>query len=97
VLPIDVLYGNYNPKSHHLEIYVNSLERHKDLYKSSFDDFIFMVRAHEFAHALVHLGLRHETRDSVLYDVNATDSTNWRTFFEKRRKAFSKRVIAEVD
>jgi hypothetical protein len=88
-LPIDVLFGSYNPRSRRISIYVNSIEGRRRIFDSSFEDCLYIVRLHEFAHALVHLGIRAEQRDEVLYDFDAKDGTEWGKFLQARRAAFA--------
>lgn len=88
-LPIDALFGNYNHRTRRILIYYRSIEKYRSAFEGSFEDILHIVRLHEFAHALVHLGIRVIYRDQVLYDLNAIDRTNWRKFLRTRSDAFT--------
>lgn len=56
--PIDVLYGRYEPESRLIDIFVKSIRQDASLFGAEPDDLLEIVRIHEHAHAVVHLGER---------------------------------------
>lgn len=89
--PIDVLYGTYNPKTRCIEIYVDNIRRDAALY-GEYADVLQIVRLHEYAHAMVHLGVRVAEVETVLGRIGEAGVTDWDYFVEKRTRAF-----AEID
>lgn len=88
-LPIDIMYGHYNPLTCEIVIYVKALDRDKALYGATFEDFLYIIRLHEYAHALVHLGIRQEREEAVLFSLNEDGITDWYKFLEKRSATFA--------
>jgi hypothetical protein len=56
--PIDALYGCYDPTTRSIEIFVNRIRQDASTFAAEADEFLEIVRIHEHAHAVVHLGSR---------------------------------------
>jgi Domain of unknown function (DUF4160) len=88
-LPIDVLYGTYDPYARSIEIYVNRIERDASLYGGTFEELLQIVRLHEYVHAVLHLGVRMHDSISTLRTYSPSGKTNWEDFTERRTRMFS--------
>jgi hypothetical protein len=85
--PIDVLYGSYDPASRCIEIYINNIQRDATLFGEC-ADVLQIVRLHEYANAVVHLGVRLDEAADILGVIGATGHTDWNTFIQDRTRAF---------
>lgn len=88
LLPIDVLYGNYDPQGRLIKIYANRIERDARLYGGSFEDLLRIVRLHEYAHAVLHLGVPVHDTISTLNTFGPSGTTDWNEFIARRTKMF---------
>jgi hypothetical protein len=89
--PIDIVYGHYSPESRLIEIFVNRIRHGAQQFGWEFADLLEIVRIHEYAHAIVHIGI--DIR-SVEHQLNTflpgqNTSTDWESFTKERDKAFS--------
>lgn len=91
--PIDVLYGSYNSVSRHIEIYIDNIRRDASLF-GEFVDVLQIVRLHEYAHAIVHLGARLDPAVDILDDIGPSGYTNWNTFLDERGRVFEDTDVA---
>lgn len=91
--PIDVLYGSYNPASRLIEIYVDNIRRDASLF-GDFADVLQIVRLHEYAHAIVHLGIRLNQVIDILEAIGANGCTDWNTFLDERGRTFEEVDVA---
>jgi hypothetical protein len=55
--PIDVLYGIYKPKDLEITIFVENIKADAHRFRLGYADFLSVVRLHEYAHAIIHLGI----------------------------------------
>lgn len=85
--PIDVVYGSYNPRTRCIEIYIDNIAREAALY-GEYADVLQVVRLHEYAHAMVHLGVRLDQVSAVLGNIGMAGVTNWDAFVENRTRAY---------
>ncbi len=88
--PIDVLYGRYLPQSRSIDIFVRRIEQDASLFNAEPDELLEIVRLHEHAHAVVHLGSR---ADDVRCQLSVFDPrstrTAWGAFCDERNSWFS--------
>jgi hypothetical protein len=88
-IPIDVLLGCYRPRNRTILIFRRNIERfannplHCDV-----SDLEAIVRLHEYAHALVHLGVFWPEESEVIRDYLRGKETDWNAFLRNRSKAF---------
>jgi hypothetical protein len=85
--PIDVIYGSYNPIGRQIEIYIHNIRRDASLF-GEFADVLQIVRLHEYAHAVVHLGVRVDQAVNSLDVIGVSGYTDWHTFLDQRARAF---------
>ncbi len=87
-LPIDGLYGQYSPLTREVIIYTAAIDRDKHLYGASFEELLHIVRLHEYAHALLHLGIRgRHLREHLGRNVDKSDG-GWSDFFQSRAQRY---------
>jgi hypothetical protein len=87
--PIDVLYGQYDPTTRSIEIFVNRINQDAETFGGEPDELLELVRIHEHAHAVVHLGSR---ADDVHRDLSAfgqSNKTDWSKFISERTSWFT--------
>jgi hypothetical protein len=70
-IPIDELLGLYSPQRQEITIFRKGIEQVAGLLEVRPDDLRFVVRLHEWAHALFHVGLRDAERLEVARDESA--------------------------
>lgn len=56
IIPIDEFLGLYRPLEHKITIFNKGIEAASNIIKCNSDDLRYVVRLHEWAHALIHLG-----------------------------------------
>lgn len=88
LVPIDLLLGSYDPKNRLITIYVEMIKKIAKRFTWQFDDLLFLVRLHEYAHALVHLGVWQAEVERVLSRLDSSGYTNWGEFLARRDSAF---------
>jgi hypothetical protein len=88
LFPIDILYGFYDPITRVIEIYYNNIQRDASIFGAEGPDLLEVVRLHEYAHAVVHLGVRLSQVTDTLKAMGPDGYTDWKTFLERRRRAF---------
>jgi hypothetical protein len=88
LLPIDELYGVYDAESRSIQIFVDRIKQDASLFGENFEDFLEIVRLHEYAHAVVHLGVRSNEISSTLSNCAQDGLTGWKTFIERRTSSF---------
>lgn len=87
--PIDVLYGRYEPKTREIEIFVNSIKRDAHIYDAEPNELREIVRIHEHAHAVVHLGSRADDVYKQLSTSSQSKRTEWAEFINRRTSWFA--------
>jgi len=78
--PIDILYGRYTPVDRTIEILVNRIEKDAPEFGCEPGELIKLIRIHEYAHAVVHLGIRVEETAKLLRnwaDLFLEERTRW--------------------
>jgi hypothetical protein len=68
VIPIDGVLGQYNPAKQQITIFRKGIQRVAETLNMREDDLTFVVQLHEWAHALVHIGLLEDDRLRVTRD-----------------------------
>jgi hypothetical protein len=71
IIPIDGLLGLYAPERQEITIFNQGIVRVAQRLSLSVPDTTFAVRLHEWAHALLHVGLAEEARRRVTQDDSA--------------------------
>lgn len=84
LFPIDILYGAYSSDTALATTFIRRIESHASLYGSSPDDLTDVVRIHEYAHAVVHLGIDSKGTKKHLNHLNANGITDWAMFRKER-------------
>lgn len=87
LLPIDVIYGQYNAETKTIEIFVENIRRDYSIF-GGFDELLYLIRVHEHAHAIVHLGLSEEDLPDTLHILGTEGITNWIPFTKERTDRF---------
>ncbi len=87
--PIDVLYGRYEPTAREIEIFVNRIVQDASMYGAEPDQLCDIVRIHEHAHAVVHLGSRADDVHDHLGTFGQDKRTEWPEFVTRRTSWFS--------
>jgi len=87
--PIDVLYGRYDPKTREIEIFVNRIDQDANIYGAEPGDLREIVRIHEHAHAVVHLGSRADDVYDHLATSGQSKRTEWPEFIDRRTSWFT--------
>lgn len=87
--PIDVLYGRYDPITREIEIFVNRIASDAGMYGAEPDELREIVRIHEHAHAVVHLGSRADDGYDHFATLGRDKRTEWPDFINRRTSWFS--------
>ena len=88
LLPIDELYGRYFVVDRRIEIYVDAIRRDAHLFDADPEELLQIVRLHEYAHAVVHLGISGEVARAHLSSFGDDEATDWSGFMDQRTKQF---------
>lgn len=93
--PIDVFYGRYHSVIRSTEVFINRINADANLFGAEPSELVEIVRIHEYAHAIVHLGIRtDQVRERLSEFVNGK-KTDWATFLTVRQARFNG-ISAEV-
>jgi hypothetical protein len=88
-IPIDVLLGCYEPQKRMIKIFRKNVEHFASAkFNCSPHDLEFIVRLHEYAHALIHLGVFWKDELALIRDYPAGQETDWKPFLDRRSEAF---------
>ncbi len=87
-LPIDRVLGEYDPRRRKITIFIKAIESHSASLDCDPKDLEFLVRCHEFAHAIVHLGVRATHRADVTKTFGKDGATDTRRFLRARNARF---------
>lgn len=87
--PIDVLYGRYDPAQRSIEIFVNNIQRDAKSFGAELDELVEIVRIHEYAHVIVHLGVRTDKMQEQLSSFGSEKKTDWTPFLANRGSRFN--------
>jgi len=71
IIPIDGLLGLYRPERQEVTIFNKGIVKVAELLNLGIADITFVVRLHEWAHALLHVGLPQEARVHVTQDESS--------------------------
>jgi hypothetical protein len=80
--PIDVLYGCYDPKTRSICIFVNRIRQDARTFGAETDELLEIIRIHEYAHAVVHLGSRADDVHKHLSSFGGSNNTAWSPFID---------------
>jgi hypothetical protein len=87
--PIDVLYGTYDPKTRSIDIFVHRIRQDAKSFGAEPNELLEIVRIHEHAHAVIHLGSRIDDVQDQLSAFGGGKKTAWSVFIEERTLWFS--------
>jgi hypothetical protein len=88
LMPIDVLYGRYVPGTRRVEIFINRIEQDAPRFNCEPSDLLTIVRIHEYAHAVCHIGIPVQDIQECLSANSGTPETDWATFGIERERSF---------
>jgi hypothetical protein len=77
VIEIDGVLGLYNPDAQEITFFLKGIDRVAKILNASPKDLTFVVRLHEWAHALLHVGLQKTERDEPLRPEHIARGTAW--------------------
>jgi hypothetical protein len=86
--PIDILYGAYSAETLVARTFIRRIELDADRYGSRADDLMNVVRIHEYAHAVVHLGIDQQDTKDCLSRFGPEGITDWDSFRVERQQAY---------
>lgn len=86
--PIDILYGQYIPGELRIDIFVERIHQDAPRFNADFQDFLRIVRIHEYAHAVVHTGIYLGDVAERLEKLGPTGVTDWDSFRAERDTSF---------
>ena len=87
--PIDVLYGHYDPITRSIDIFINRIRQDAGTFDAEVDELLEIVRLHEHAHAVAHLGTRADDAYNHLSSFAGTGRTAWSPFVDERTRWFA--------
>jgi hypothetical protein len=87
-LTIDDLYGSYDAKRQTIEIYRQQIARDSDSIDCSAEQLTCIVRLHEYAHALAHVGVPFESVEKILSETGSDSRTNWKEILRTQKRRF---------
>lgn len=88
-IPIDILLGCYDPSRREIKIFTrNVIHFASTVFKRDAADVEFIVRLHEYAHAILHLGVFWKEEDEIMRQFRLGKETDWQVFLERRTAAF---------
>ncbi len=90
LLPIDILYGVYHPTDRSIEIFVNRIRQDAPIFGAEPAELTEIVRIHEFAHAVVHLGVSADHIYDDLQKFGGGTTTAWPEFLVERTAWFAR-------
>jgi len=89
LLPIDILFGRYFWKTRTIKIFHKNIAHFAtSKFKSPELDLQLIVRLHEYAHALIHLGLFWKDEPRLIRDYPSGQESDWKPFLRERSAAF---------
>lgn len=87
--PIDILYGQYDPNARSIVIFRDQIAQHANSFGAEPHELEEIVRIHELAHAVIHLGSRVDDVHDHLSRFGQFKITDWPTFVHTRTSWFS--------
>lgn len=94
LLPIDILFGAYSPVQHTITIFIDSIRKHASRIGATPAELTHIVRVHEYAHAIVHLGIPFASAEKEMLTFDG-DLTAWHLVLN-RRTCWFKSMKAEL-
>jgi hypothetical protein len=89
LIPIDELLGQYNYKKRSIEIFAkNIIHFAESELKCDVGSLEYIVRIHEYAHALLHLGVSWDDEPLLIRNYTEGQRTDWKPFLRARSRAF---------
>ena len=89
LIPIDELLGQYNYRKRSIEIFAkNIIHFAESELKCDVGRLEYIVRIHEYAHALLHLGVSWDDEPSLIRNHTDGQQTDWKPFLQTRSVAF---------
>lgn len=80
LLPIDVLFGTYHPRSLRVTIFYEQIQHYSSKVLGCSPELLeWIVRVHEYAHGIVHLGLTSEAHRELA--IGSIESRSWETSY----------------
>lgn len=92
--PIDVLYGQYDAFARSIIIFINRIIQDSAMFGAEPDELLTLVRIHEHAHAVIHLGCGADEFHRAMSAFGNADKTDWSTFCSDRTSWFSAFPVA---
>ena len=91
-VPIDDLLGAYFPERQEIKIFENEIQITAHSLKIPPDDLQYAVRLHEYAHAVVHLGLGVGYQGQLADEpsIVITEPGDWKEFIDGRSRLFAR-------
>ena len=88
-IPIDVLLGIYQFRSRKIKIFHKNIVYFADAtFNCKPSDLEFIVRLHEYAHALIHLGLFWKDEPDLIRKHATGHESDWKSYLRTRSAAF---------
>lgn len=87
LFPLDVLYGHYCPETKIIEIFIENIRNDAHMF-GDFDDLLHIIRIHEHAHSIVHLGIKEGCLLATLENLGSEGLTDWNLFTDLRTSIF---------
>jgi hypothetical protein len=89
LIPIDELLGRYDPQTQIIKIFHKNVASYASgIFDCAPRDLEFIVRLHEYAHALIHLGVFWKDEPALIRDYPDGQQTDWNLFLRRRSEAF---------
>lgn len=89
LIPIDEVLGRYNYRRRTIEIFYKNIAYFAEAeLKCDVSSLEYVVRIHEYAHALVHLGVSWDDEPSLIRNYTEGQQTDWKPFLHTRSGAF---------
>jgi hypothetical protein len=95
LFPIDVLYGCYDAVNRSIQIFVDRIRQDAPMFNATPCDLERIVRIHEYAHAIAHLGVPLDYADDHLSTIGSSKLTDWEEFIARRTDWF-RRTNSEI-
>ncbi len=93
--PIDILYGRYDAVDRSIYIFINRIQQDAPSFDATPSELTHIVRTHEYAHAIVHLGISVDYACDHLSTIGSNHMTDWPTLVARRTEWFG-RTTSEV-
>ncbi len=85
LIPIDEVLGSYDSDKRMVVIYIKNVEKYaKNPFQTDADKLKYIVELHEYAHALVHLGVYNKEDEKLLRGYNPGHETDWEPYLSSR-------------